>query len=343
MPIMGKSPVPFRHTVSDIPPGGHRVTVPVPHWIFWGRGIRAVWTPDTIDSDRASTFTAFGVFSRTRGGETPQYEDLTAEHIAKIGDSYFVSSLPSSEIEVRAKSISLKINLITNEERRLAGFESAPMQDITIQQAVLRVREAINVLTVTLTSSCNVPFIVESIHVISEDRLQGASEVRAAYPVIQIDYLHSVSVPALEPVKALYSEALQSWSPFYRFLCFFKIVDKILTQNGRHQELAQKYNVTLSPLGGTLTTDEPFRSLASEYVGRKYSFIRDSLQTLYRNEIAHLDLGSPVRSFDSQAEIEVGTNAMLLTYIAHDLIKQLEANVKLLLAAGAPLDEKFAI
>jgi hypothetical protein len=127
-------------------------------------------------------------------------------------------------------------------------------------------------------------------------------------------------MPAMRPFLALYVEGLCSESAFYRFLCFFKILDKLLSfVNPRLQNLCRKYSLERPDLNGIVPKD-PFDSIAPEYVGMKYTALRDSLQGQYRNAIAHIDLSSDIHPFNADAEAAVARAAMTLAFAANDLL-----------------------
>jgi hypothetical protein len=147
------------------------------------------------------------------------------------------------------------------------------------------------------------------------------SSVKVPYPTVPIDDFTARAPRVLLPLFALYDDALRSRSRSYSFLCFYKIADFVLAKlyprlTNLKKALGQQESLPV----GTLP-EEPFRHIARDLVGQKFTKLRDSFYRTFRIEIAHFNEGRPFRS-DNPAMAETLMQAEhVMRYIAKETLE----------------------
>lgn len=132
----------------------------------------------------------------------------------------------------------------------------------------------------------------------------------------------------LEEVYSLYREAKNSDSPYYRFLCYYKILEGIYG----HLEIklfmkAKKEGISLQRLPEVIPENENFPSEYIAYNGWKVRrFFKDILEHKYRDVCAHFVLdGASVLRLSDYAQYVKFTDIIYITEICCRLeIKNLE-------------------
>jgi hypothetical protein len=319
-------------------PGPYEFTesMPQPHWVMWGQAINFFVVDQSAPTDRASTYVAVVRLCRSRSYDAEQNIGLAIEDIAATGDSFFSFAENVTEVTFSNGADQITFSPIQNSNGRLAGFSTSAIES-TFDNAVKSFREATNHLIRAMMIGTNVPCLIDTVIVRSVDTRQQFARYTLPFPSITLTSLAPGRVEAMEPFISLYGEGLREPSPFYRFLCFFKIVDKLLAVVlNRLREAGVPHSVGPPDFSGPLPHD-PFDVIFPAQAGRRYTAIRDALQDRYRNVIAHLDLESPVRPFDIATEGEVASASRAMSFIAHDLLFRTYEHLKVLEAAGVDL------
>lgn len=335
---MSREPRFFEHefTVNPDDKGNFEAVfhTPVPAWVLWGRPASVFMVSKDIDPKRLSQFVVLIRLSKGRLRSPEQSLALTAETISDTGDSYYDCKGWHSDIEFSIESRRVRFKPIANSEDRLAGFESSHLDDVSFDVAVGLAKVAANLLTVSVTAWSKIPCTVDTVVVRSIDTAQQYGRATLPYPVCPLAIEGFQSIPAMEPFIAALVEGLSEFSSFYRFLCFFKIVEKLLSLVlGKLRAAGQRCGVEGPDFSGMVPSD-PFEKVAPEFIGTKYTTLRDQLQTQYRNAIAHLDLTSPVLPFSVAAEAEMAKAEKVMAFVAYDLLYRAYEFLKVLQNAG---------
>jgi hypothetical protein len=94
------------------------------------------------------------------------------------------------------------------------------------------------------------------------------------------------------PVYAMYREALNSSSNFYRFLCFYKVLEGIFGHiRPQLFQLAREQGITIATRQELVPADPDLQALQPGYVGRRiHDLYGGELQAQYRHSVAHFAL-----------------------------------------------------
>jgi hypothetical protein len=194
-------------------------------------------------------------------------------------------------------------------------------------------------LSAGILSGAQVTLSIDLLQVRSADGGQYLVRKISTYPTCQLGDLGTLGFTCLRPLLAFYSEAIRASSPFYRFLCFFNVVDKLLdSAAGKFRKLAVKYDVEPPVLNGTLPS-EPIAQFDRSFAGKKYTTARDELRSSLRNVIAHLDPRSAIRPFDLDAENSAAIGAAVLGFAATELLTKAYDFLGVLSIAGCDVEQ----
>lgn len=138
-----------------------------------------------------------------------------------------------------------------------------------------------------LTSS---PLFIVQISV--EDQLHhiSSTEILCPYPLVPLPDLGVTPIiSVLHPVYAMYREAINATSPFYKFFCLYKILEGLLKSlNSKVYTKAKAKAITLPPLQAKVPAYEGMPSEQQEYAGKSVTrFFNDFITPKYRNPMAH--------------------------------------------------------
>ncbi len=119
-----------------------------------------------------------------------------------------------------------------------------------------------------------------------------ATSYRTPYATATISQgLGQLATP-LFPIYALYREALNADSNFYKFLCLHKIFEGIFNDiRPRLFRLAREQGISLTTRQEVVPEDSELRSSRPQYIGRKIREIyKREFQDQYRHSVAHFAL-----------------------------------------------------
>jgi len=109
----------------------------------------------------------------------------------------------------------------------------------------------------------------------------------------------------LAPVYGLYREAKNASSPFYRFLCYFKILEGVFGLLRRDLfGRARKRGVSLTKQKEVIPDHSELQTLAPELIGCSIKdYFDNTLRKQFRDAVAHyiLDSGRIITPSDPQA------------------------------------------
>jgi len=139
-----------------------------------------------------------------------------------------------------------------------------------------------------------------------------------------------VLTPPLRLLLATYREGLNSNSPLYQALSFYKVLEHVKALATQQRRSAARAGQTVTdPIERRLPTDladfpehtEWEVEVFAGYLGKTYTEVRTALTDTIRNAVAHLTPGRDVRSADLLADIQACRDAVpVLRYIARALI-----------------------
>lgn len=228
--------------------------------------------------------------------------DLRAQTTFDVGTSFF--SVPEAPHPGFFDSAGVTFEVILNRDREIAGFRARIHASSPID-ARSKFSRALTPVVDHLAYSADTPLITSSPSVHDEKNLVWVFGYTSPYtskvihPGMVTPYLE------LAPIYGLYREAKNATSPFYRFLCYFKILEGVFDTLRRDLfKRARKVGATLTKVREVIPDHPELRVVSPELIGRS---IRDYFDTVLRKEfrdgVAHfiLDSGRIISPSDNEA------------------------------------------
>jgi len=228
--------------------------------------------------------------------------DVIAQTTFDDGTSFFAP--PEGSGPGMFKSGDLTFEVVLNQNGEIAGFRSQ-VRASSIHAARSRFSAALTPMLDHLAYLANTPMIVSPPTVNDEKNLVWLFGYTSPYHTKTVNPGTSVAYAELAPVYSLYREAKNASSPFYRFLCYFKILEGIFSTLRRDLfGRARKLGVRLEKRSEVLPDDDELRILAPDLVNRSIKDYFDNvLRKQFRDAVAHyiLDSGRIVSPSDPEA------------------------------------------
>jgi hypothetical protein len=188
----------------------------------------------------------------------------------------------------------------------------------------------------------NTPIAVDITEARDEDNHITTVTFRTPYETkVVSEGLMSLSSP-LFPAYGLYREALCAHSNFYRFLCFFKIMEGIF-KSIRPQlfRLAREQGISIAKEKDLVPEDPELQKFQPKYIGLPiHELFNGEFQSEYRHCVAHFALdGGGVMNPSSQRERSRFAGIVYLAQLcARELIRNQEGYFAQFFLAGGILD-----
>jgi len=318
---------------------GSRIEIPYAPWVLWGQPVEQYLRANPFPSNRGDVKYEAWIRIVGASGDAPQITDLTLPDSYKTGDS-LVSLPPGYDFmfTVAAEGHVREVMAMRNAHDRLAYLQIDRFSAVSIDSALTVARVAVMSLSWSMSFASHAPLRHDAVLVRSMDKAEAKMEWNAHTPVAgfggQPDDVWML--PALKPFISLYVEGMRGQSPFYRFLCFFKICQRI-NSNVRKQfrDMFDCRGLTPPPLNGAFPGD-PIAHIAKDKVGVKYTVALAEYQAQYRNAIAHFDPADKLEPFNLSVESAIRTASIVMNWAAYDLLSQMVDAIKQLRSAGTP-------
>jgi hypothetical protein len=236
-----------------------------------------------ILGDRSTRkFVVSARFSKVPSALTTIKGDFTE----RDGSSYFVAPPNIPEIKLQTPWGECRVKKNDAGELSFAEFECEAKHNA---QAKMMFIEAMFPALDHLSYAHNVALFVTMIRVFDSKNQSTHIEVMAPYRRQNIPNQKTVLFDEMKPVYAMYREAKNSESDFYRFLCFYKIMDGLLRRmRARVRAKAKSAGVELKIERDLVPDDELIDAELKRYVGMSIgSFFSDVLTEKFRDAVAH--------------------------------------------------------
>jgi hypothetical protein len=236
------------------------------------------------------------------------------------GASYLMA--PRGASKVRIDTLSGHFYVSKNDAGELSMIEFECIVTTPVE-ARMRFMETVCPALDHLSYAYNSPLFVNTIRIF--DEIYQATHIVVVSPYrnqIIADSLNELFIE-MRPVYAMYREAKISPSDFYRFLCFYKIMEGLLGGlRSKAYERARAGGAILESRRLVVPDDSAVPSDLRQYVGRSIkAFFDEVLTAQFRNAVAHLRTEEGVLDVSSPVELERFAGlALVADLCARDLI-----------------------
>ena len=135
--------------------------------------------------------------------------------------------------------------------------------------------------------------------------------------------------PELRKLQAAYREALNATNQFYKFLCFWKVIEGSLVYRTQRERTAKRANIAIAPspieqiplniIGSDIHPQDA--SFFTSYLGKDFLKVRESMRDILRNAIAHLIPNNLVLDSDDYDDVSRCEKAVpVIKYIARNML-----------------------
>jgi hypothetical protein len=256
---------------------------------------------------------------------------------AYSGDSHLAIAPPATNIESDGYRIETRVDdhmVIASGRPNIRGYlGKLVVRDLPFQDAYAAETAALRAMLPALSYisfRADIPMLPWQIDTV--DQVTGSRTIRYTTPHREIALANPGEDFAAERavLGSLYREALNASSPFYQFLCFYKILERIATRRRERAVSARAAGLSPSqvPLhfpatydevqlwlrdvypGNYAWTERAARDLVrEECLGRKVSWIVEQLRPIRKN-IAHALMTEGISTFffDDRATLDGITN-----------------------------------
>lgn len=140
-----------------------------------------------------------------------------------------------------------------------------------------------------LSYASNTPVHTVQVTIVDEVHQITSTEILCPYPVVALNTGVEKVSATLAPVYAMYREAKNAVSPFYKYFCLYKILEGLLKPlRTKLYEKAKLKGIVLPPLHAKVTSYSDIPDDQRPYVGKSITrFFEEFLTTRYRNSMAH--------------------------------------------------------
>lgn len=194
-----------------------------------------------------------------------------------------------------------------------------------------------------LSYAMNVPVTVAQVSVFDTKNSITVSEVVPPYHPANLDRSSAKIYPRLDPVYAMYREGINTNSPFYRFFCFYKILEGLLvTLRSEVYKEARIKGIDLPKFSATVPDFPGIADSIKPHVGQAiHRFYEEVLSGNFRHAVAHfVNNQGAVLHVNQLAEINRYTEVIQVTELCcRSTISHFEACLELLEASSGAVEK----
>lgn len=260
--------------------------------------------------------------------------NISANIDADSGRSYVIASENAAYTKLATAEGELFLHHNKNREISLVEYQCKAKIS---RDARTKFLDALNPFLDQISYTANIPLHVTQITCIDTKHSIQSVDYTVPHPIVQINPHNAEVRTELIPVYALYREAKNSGSAFYKFLCYYKILEGIylhLRPSIFKQAKKKSIEITRSkeviPEGAvTLQNEKP------DITGKSVKEIFDKRFTPnFRNRVAHYltDRRRPLNVSDFGSVSEFGSELDLMEICVHIVIATQEQYVSEFLA-----------
>lgn len=261
-----------------------------PAGVFTHLHVVPIFKNDTKSDEerlRDTTPRKFRISARlAKGIETASNIDINFDFQKTSGDSLFV--VPKNVSYMKIETLEGIFFFHPNEKKCLSTvqFECTSKSSFEARQLFHRI---VGPSLDHLAYIGNSPLHVVQVTVIDEVHNISSTEILSPYPLVTLNPGIGKVPGVLAPVYAMYREAKNAASPFYKFFCLYKILEGLLkTLRGKLYQEAKAKGILLPPLEAKVPYYSDISASQKPYIGKSITrFFEEFLTTHFRNSMAH--------------------------------------------------------
>jgi hypothetical protein len=268
-------------------------------------------------------------------------KDVEVQHDIKFnfaedsGDSFL--AIPDRVIALEVKTFDGKFVFNRNEKGRLSSirFECIAKSHIEARKLFQKI---VGPSLDHLSFVANSPLHTPQITIVDELHQIVSTEIVAPHSVVTLNPGTGTVYARLMPVYAMYREAKNSVSPFYKFFCLYKILEGLLKPlQSRLYEEAKRKGIVIPSFKARVPDYSDISEDQKSYVGKSIKqFFDEFLTTQYRNSVAHFisDEGAVLNVNEMEGIQRYHSVIHLTDLCCREVILHFESCIKVLEESG---------
>ncbi len=237
------------------------------------------------------------------------------------GDSYLL--MPQEEDEAHVKTPYGEYNFSKNEKNEISMI-SLICPACSWQESLDKFFSGITPILDLLSYSANTPVIIEKVYCRDNKNDLSVVNYRTPYSGALVNaHAGKINVNML-PLYSLYREAKNSFSNYYKFLCYYKIIEGVFHKLRPLLMIeARKQNIKIVPRKELVPSHPELNYFQRSYVGMPIKVLFDKEFTPeYRNAVAHfyLDNGTLLNPSDYYSTVKFKDIILLSELCAREVI-----------------------
>jgi hypothetical protein len=253
---------------------------------------------------------------------------IGADFSEKDGDSFLI--LPSNAAQLRIDTLEGRFHIKKNDAGRVSFVEMECFAE-TPQSARTKFISAVYPALDHFAYAHNVALFVPMIRVMDIENNSYHVECIAPYRPQMVPNTTNILFEEMKPVYAMYREAKNTDSGFYKFLCCYKIMEGLLGKmRGEAFTRVKARGVDVKMEKELVPYDKDLAAELKVHVGKPMKAFFDKVLTkTFRHAVAHFVTDDGILQTSSAADLGVYTN---LAFITDLCARQLIATHERLLA-----------
>ncbi|MBN1225569.1 MAG: hypothetical protein JXA79_01130 [Deltaproteobacteria bacterium] len=243
----------------------------------------------------------------------------------EAGDSYILAH--KDAIYSKLKTNDGEFQVLHNKERELSGIKYECLAT-SIQEAKFFFNRSVSFYLDYISYTVNVPIFIPLTECIDIKNNINAINYICPYPRATVNPHFKNLNQALLPIYALYREAKNSISSFYKFLCYYKILEGIFNHiRPETFKEARKNNIDLPQVKELVPKIEELLDINNDTAGKSIKEIYDKRFTPeFRNKVAHyiLDSGQILNVSDYSTSANFSRELLLIEICVRIIVNNQE-------------------
>jgi hypothetical protein len=202
------------------------------------------------------------------------------------GDSLI--AIPEQAVHMKVETPDGQFIFYPNAERRLSTISFSCFAQSSAEAKVM-FHKIVGPSLDHLAYVANSPLHIVQVTIVDVSHQIISTDVLCPYPIVSLAQGVGKVSADLAPVYAMYREAKNAVSPFYRFFCLYKILEGLLKPlQSKLHETAKRKGLTLPKLQAKVPSYSDISDDQKPYVGKSITrFFEEFLTSRFRNSLAH--------------------------------------------------------
>lgn len=248
-------------------------------------------------------------------------EEYTIDPEAESGVSFISVHPRLKKIKVETKGQEFELH--KNEKNQISTIRLSCLCR-NVNEAFTEFYKSVMPLIDHLSFICDIPIFLDRIIAVDQKNDIFYSTYTVPYVNVNLDQYSEVLAEEMRPIFALYREGKNSGSNYYKFLCYYKILEGIYDFiRPMTFKQAKRLGIDLKGRKETVPKHKVLVEKHPKHIGKSVmKLFKGLFRKGYRNAIAHFSTkdGSPFIVSDHKRSIDISNNITLIEFCCREVI-----------------------